>query len=427
MAESTLIILSKPPAAGRWIPPLGLIAGQLAHGISWPLLAWIAVSEGAGSTSWLELGWLHLVALGWVTLTALSILIHVIPAFTDAVWRFEKTARRSLAIYAAGVAVLVAAFCTGSAAALPWAGALIGLGLLGYLVPAGATLAGALHNEKAEAAIARALLVTLGVLALTAALGVAFTWALAGRAPGAMLRFAPVHAELGLFAWLTILLIGVSVKTIGPIAGNRSRVKWRHVAAAGSIFAGTLLLASGSASLATALSWCGVATIAFGTVLYIVDIAVVLRRATVPHRVPQAFIAAALVWLGIALVLGIGTLAGLPCARAFVYVVLVGWIGQMVNAHMHHIGVRLLITAFRGDEDETRPGEVLRAPLSWTAFVLFQLAVAAGALAAVNASSPLLIGAASAGGIAWLATIANAASAVRRLRPGAARSQPRTA
>jgi hypothetical protein len=399
-----------------------LIFGQLAHGASWPLLVLVALHERAGAR-WLEFGWLHLVALGWVTLTALSILIHVIPAFTDAEWRVEKIARGSLSAYALGVLLLVTGFCVSAQQLLPWAGALIWLGLLGYIVPAGCTLAAALQLGKTEAAVARSLGVTLAFLFLTATLGVSFTAVLAGHAPGTILSFAPAHAEFGILGWLTILLFGVSVKTIGPISGSRSRVKWRHIASAACVFVGTLLLAAGSMPSVPGLLWAGVAALACGVVLYTIDMGVVLSRATVAHRAPQAFILAALTWLVVGLVLFVGALCGFAVAKACAYVVLMGWIGQMVNAHMHHIGVRVLITAFRGDEDETRPGDVLCAQLSWAAFVLFQVAIAGGAVALSTNSPGLLTCAAIAGGIAWLATVTNAAYAIKRLRPGAMRSQ----
>lgn len=47
----------------------------------------------------------------------------------------------------------------------------------------------------------------------------------------------------------------------------------------------------------------------------------------------------------------------------------------------NHIGIRLIAAMVRGDEDQTRPGELLVSPLSWASFVCFQAAVATGELA----------------------------------------------
>jgi hypothetical protein len=82
----------------RWIPPEGLIFGQLAHGASWILFLALAMRD---------LSVTGLPALGWVHLVALSILIHVIPAFTNVTWRWES-----------------------------WGGSLVALGLIGFTVPA---------------------------------------------------------------------------------------------------------------------------------------------------------------------------------------------------------------------------------------------------------------------------------------------------
>src|SRR5664279_3534262 len=117
-------------ALGRrhWIPPVALVAGQLAHGASWILLLVLALHRpftlGAPA-----LGWLHLIALGWLTMTALTILVHVIPGFTDATWRGERIARGALLVFEAAVIVLVFGFWSGATAVLPWAGTLIVLAL----------------------------------------------------------------------------------------------------------------------------------------------------------------------------------------------------------------------------------------------------------------------------------------------------------
>lgn len=401
---------------GRWIPPQGLVFGQLAHGASWIVLLVLAVS-GRIDAGLPALGWVHLVALGWLTMTALSVLIFVIPAFTDVVWRWEPLARASLAVYAAGVLILVAAFCTSTLSMLPWGGTIVALGLLGYAVPAALTLTAALRLGSIEAAIARALAETLTFLLCAAGLGVAFTWALNGRLPEAVPAIAaPIHAELGLIGWLTVLVMGVSARTAGPIAGERSRGPWRHITAVSAEALGVVVLAAGSASRSPAVLWSGVALIGLGVAVYVADLASVLLRASVRHRPPQAFLTAAALWLVAAFVLFVGALRGLPWWTTCAYVVLIGWIGQMVNGHLHHIGVRLIATAFRGDDDETRPEELLSPVLSWTAFALFQAALVLGVTGLLGGSPPLLACGAVAGLTGWAAMVANTACAARSAR-----------
>ncbi len=130
--------------------------------------------------------------------------------------------------------------------------------------------------------------------------------------------------------------------------------------------------------------------------------------------------AAAALWMLVTFILGVGALRGSPWGPAFVYVVLMGWLGQMVNAHLHHIGIRLLTTAYRGDEDETRPGELLSGALSWTTFVLFQAAVLTGAVALLVGHWAVLAVAALTGFLGWTAMTANTLYAARRAsRPSA--------
>jgi hypothetical protein len=300
-------------------------------------------------------------------------------------------------------------------AALPWAGTFVVLALAVFLVPAGTTLASAFGGEKSAAAIARALALTLGALFATALLGAALAWALAGHGWAALLVSGPpAHAALGIIAWLTVLVMGVSMRTVRPISGARSRRPWAHIAAGAAEIAGVLLFATGTLLHAGAIAWLGALTIILGALAYVADLADILGRATVAHRPPQAFLGAGIVWFVAGLTLSTGALLGQPWGAAAVYVLLVGWIGQMVNGHLHHIGIRLVATVVRGDDDETRPGELLVLPLSWTSFALFQIAVAGGALALVLDRPGLMAGSAAAGLCAWIAMLVNAANAARR-------------
>ena len=398
----------------HWIPPGGLVAGFLAHGLSWALLLGIA-ARGALAADLPALAWVHLVGLGWLTMIALSVLVHVVPSFTDVAWKGEGIARGSLVVYGAGVAALVAAFWTASVWALPWAGMVVGLGLLAYLGPATWTLLAALRGERVEAAIARALLLTLASLLVTAALGVALAWALAGRLPGGIIGAGPpAHAAFGIVGWLTVLVMGVSTRTLRPISGARTRFAWVHIAVGSAQLAALAALAGGFAFAAPPLVWTGAVLVSLGALFYAGDVADVLRRATVPHRPPQAFAGIAVLWLLVGLGLADATLANAPTGAAAIYVLLVGWTGQMVNAHLYHIGIRLIATMARGDDDETRPGELLAAPLSWSSFALFQAAVAAGAIALL-AGDARTMGAAALSGLAgWVTMAVNVATARRR-------------
>jgi hypothetical protein len=375
------------PKPRAWIPPAGLIAGHLAYGLSWLIVASTGLT-GALSLG-VELAWVHLVALGWITTIALAILIHVIPGFTAAKWIHENLGRAAIPVFAVGALLLSAAFGLNSASLLPIAGSVTTAALAVYLFAALQTLArpGA---EQQERAVAGALALTLVILGLTAALGYAFTLALSrGLFPG-VLRLAPAHAILGIVGWLTILATGVSTRTFRPIFGTKSRVVLAHVFVSGALAAGTVSAALAVALRSTVLLDFSFAAIAAGTLGYVADGLDIACRATIEHRPPQAFAIASLLWLVVALGLIAAARLGVPAVPIAIFVALAGWIGQLVNAHLHHIGIRVLATLVLGDDDETRPHELLDARLSWLTFASAQLAVLLGAAGLAAAHTGIL-------------------------------------
>jgi hypothetical protein len=129
------------------------------------------------------------------------------------------------------------------------------------------------------------------------------------------------------------------------------------------------------------------------------------------------FVIMADVWLVGCVALGAGVAAGKPWGAALTYLALAGWLGQMVNGHIFHIGVRLMITAVWGDEDETRPWTVVSRRPATVAWAFFQIAVAFGTLAlAVGQSGTPLAIAACCGIAGWLTMIATLALAYQRVK-----------
>jgi hypothetical protein len=397
----------------HWIPPLGLAFGQLSHGLSWTLALWIALHFGIAFISPAEIAWVHLVALGWLTVTALSILLHAIPAFVDVRWRYEGVARAALFAFATAVAVFVAAFLW-FPQSLFTAALTVGVTLTIYLTTAWSTLSPAFRSqERIDRAVARAFAITLLMLFVAMLLGVFSATLFSGGAPAFAARLPPAHASIALFGWVTLLIYGVSARTLRPITGNRSHRPMRHVIAGSATLVGALLLAAGSGAAITWLSWAGAGFIAIGAAAYVVDVAAVLSGSTVSYRPPQYFIAAGIVWLMVALAFGAGSLAGEPWQSAFAFVMLAGWAGQMVNGHIFHIGVRLIATIYRGDDDETRPSELLdsRGPLF--VFAVMQFAVAAIAIGLVSDNVIATATGAAIGLIGWLAMMSALANARR--------------
>jgi hypothetical protein len=184
------------------------------------------------------------------------------------------------------------------------------------------------------------------------------------------------HATLGTLGWLSLLIFGVSMRTLRPITGQATRMRWMHIVVGTFTLIGVPLLAAGLASRHAVLAWIGAALFTIAALGYAFDVFDILRRATNPHRAPQAFVTFSILWFLTALAIGGGALAGKPWDAAYILVLLLGWIGQMVIAHFHHIGIRLIATVYRGEDDETRPQDLLVSRLSWFTLAAFQIAIA---------------------------------------------------
>jgi hypothetical protein len=392
---------------GGWIPPLPLAIGAVCFGLSWIVLFSAGRADAFGA-SFPALGWVHLVALGWITTIALSVLQHVIPAFLDVDWRGRYVARWATLVFAAGALVLTFGFLTTQPGAVQIGGTLAFLALLAYALSCIAPLAAAMRVDATTRAIARAFSITLLLLLATGFLGAYFASVLAGHGPAnALLRLPQSHALLGIGGWLTLLIVGVSARTMGPIAGVRSRFKLLHVVSGSAIFIGVVIGAFSTAFGARPWTLAAFAFVALGIAAYAADIGDILARATVRHRPPQALMACAVAGAIGAVFLFGGAALGRPWGAAAVYAALIGWIGNAVLAHMHHIGVRVLLTQTRGEDDETRPGDVLFAPLSWTTTIAYEAAAVLGAFGIATGTAAFVQAAAVAGLAAFVSLAAN--------------------
>ena len=88
----------------------------------------------------------------------------------------------------------------------------------------------------------------------------------------------------------------------------------------------------------------------------------------------------------------------------------------MVIAHFHHIGVRLIATIYRGEDDETRPQELLEARLSWFTWGSFQIAIAIIAAGLLEDRLSTIARGSVFGIAAWIAMTANILAARARAK-----------
>jgi hypothetical protein len=397
----------------HWIPPAALLYAHAAHGFAWLLLIWAAWT--AGAHGYLGFAWIHTVVLGWVTMAALAILLHALPNFVDVEWRGQTVARWSLVAYAAGAALLIYGFL-GNTRVLGPAGDLLLAAIVVYLGTAFWTLAQALRGDRVQRAVARAFGGTFLFLLATAVIGYGLAGMLAGRGTLWAASLPSAHAALGTLGWLSLLIFGVSMRTLRPITGQATNRRWMHIVVGSFAVLGVPLLAAGLATQNMLLAWIGGALFMFAALGYAFDVFDILLRATNPHRPPQFFVACSVLWFLAALVLGGATLAGKPWQPAYIVALLMGWIGQMVVAHFHHIGIRLVATVYRGEDDETPPQELLDPRFSWLTLAAFQIGIAlvvAGLLE--NKLGPIARGGIF-GATGWIAMTVNVAVARARAK-----------
>ncbi len=397
-----------------WIPVLPLACGVISFGLSWIVLFAIAGDGAFGSLH--AFAWVHLVALAWITTIALAILLHAVPGFLDVEWSGlgANLARASTPVFALAALALACGFFCASLPLIEIAGTIAVVALIVYVVAIIKPLLIVMKRPGNIRAIARAFTITFTMLIATVLLGLSFAYALGGNAPPRLLLGLPgAHALLGLGGWLTLLVFGISARTLGPIAGSRSRYLALHIGSSSSVLVGTLLAAIGAAMGMGGLLIAGAALLLLGALAYAADITDVLRRATVSHRPPQLLMLFAAGWAVVAAALFMASVLGASLPAAAVYAALIGWIGSAVVAHLHHIGVRVVLTQTRGEDDETRPEAVLTAPLTWTTLALYEFAAIIGTVALAGDIATLLRIAAICGFAAFGTMLVNLARAAR--------------
>jgi hypothetical protein len=161
----------------------------------------------------------HVVAIGWLSLSMAGALLQFVPVLVARPLAFPRLALPALLLTGAGLAGLCAGFAsvTGALALpvelLPAAGLLLLAGFACLLLMLGATMA----QARPATLFSRFVLIGLASLAVTVLSGLIFTFILSGGldlAPAAaLLSGGPsFHAALGFGGWLSLTAFGVSYK-----------------------------------------------------------------------------------------------------------------------------------------------------------------------------------------------------------------------
>ncbi|MHB8543064.1 MAG: hypothetical protein ACYC9S_03540 [Leptospirales bacterium] len=360
-----------------WIPPFGILFGLGAFCLSWLLMiaGGVKTSPDTGVPLWIQLAWVHTLAIGFFTMTALSVLFHVMPAFTGTPWKNETLARKLLPILALGVAGIIGFFLSDFSSFWIWgfplaAGAIFLWGLLFF----SALVRGIVKRRAVRSPLAIFLL-PAAFLMLTVSLGLVMGIHLGFPPPPGWIvsRGIPVHLAMGLLGWLTILLWIVSSRTQQPILGVHSTHPARIQGAVGLMMAGLALYIPGQFFFSSILCSSGALIMVLASLVYLAESIVLLYRASSPHPVLWAWWATGVAGLFASLVAGILFLLAdfQEAPDLFVYLAMMAWIQPFLLGHLHQIGVRLLATIVRGPEDQTPPSRLLSDFHAWGFWSLY--------------------------------------------------------
>jgi len=295
----------------------------------------------------------HVVALGWLSLSVCGALTQFVPVLAGRPLYSEGAALPVLGLLATGLTALLAGFLALGGWLPPWL----------WLLPLGATLLVAgfgllaanlimtLWRARPLSAPARFVLAGLVSLGAAVALGASFAWGLAGYGGtplNALLRDGiPLHAIAGFGGWLTLTAMGVSYRLFGmfmlspDIDQRRSRATlYAGVVALGLAVAGGLVAIALQRWLDLVLALTGLAGMAT-VALYGRDVVAIYRnRKRRALELNTTMARYALGSLGGSIALGLAlALSGSFVAHvgAFVFLIAFGWLSGLVLAKLYKI------------------------------------------------------------------------------------------
>jgi hypothetical protein len=370
----------------------------------------------------------HIVCVGWLSMAMCGALFQFVPVLVAKPLFAERWALPAFGLLTAGLIALLAGFLALGGRLPPWL----------WLLPLGATLliagfglvatdlALTVWRARPPMGPAHFVLVGIGSLCATAALGSVFAWSLAGDGGAAFATIlkagVPLHAIAGLGGWLTLTAMGVSYRLLSmfmlspDVEGRRSRVTLLAGAATiGLLVAGGLLAIATETGLDVVLlptAALSLATIA----LYGRDIAGLYRNRNRRRlELNTRMAACGFVSLAAAALLATGLIVtGSFSAQvgAFAFLFAFGWLSGLVLAKLYKIVAFLTWLEIYGPAIGRVPTPrvqdlvVERRAAKWFAAYFISVWIATGAL---------LVGQPSAFRFAVLAMMVATAGIVRQL------------
>ena len=359
-----------------FISPTGFLAMHLFQGTAWILLILFAFRQGAVG-SLLFFAMVHAFGLGFLTLAALSVLVHVLPAAAD------LPVGKSLRDLGPNGGVILGALLFVGGWILPDLRVSLAGGVV-VLFSGGYFLARVIREIAAGWGRARPRgigLDLMAAMALTffvvgALLGILMLATLLHPAFGISLTLAPpAHALMMIGGWLALLVMSVFLRTSGPLLG-RSIMSEHSVKGWILVLSGILLALPGLLMPIPVLIFPAYALGVAGLFLYGRPLGRAIFGSHPINPYPILFLRSSLAWLIVGGFLLFASLGLFPLPLAGILMVfLVGVVGQFFLAHLYHLGPRLLSILRNGPGDLTPPVALLDKRRSLGTFLLYQAAI----------------------------------------------------
>jgi hypothetical protein len=330
----------------------------------------------------------HIVTLGWLTMTIMGASLQLVPVIVVAPLRAQALLRWQYPVFLCGVVGLASGFWWWQTWLLIVGGTLVVLAAAHYALILGVTFARATTRPLSV----RYLSASLCYLCLVVGLGLTLACNFVGNFLDATLtRLLLLHVTLGVVGWLSCTLIGVSYTLVRLFSlahthGDRlGKYIWFI------LNSGICGLAAGEMLAWSPLIWLGSGLLALAAGLFAIDFWRMLRErqrkkleATQYHSIAALFYFVLVILAGVTLLLtGRGTP---PLFTALGLGALIGWLGQSIVGYLYKI-VPFLIWSERygplvGKQKVPLMRDLIHERWTWISWWL------------LNLSLPVMIGAA---------------------------------
>jgi len=389
-----------------FISPTGFLSMHLFQGTGWILLTLVA-ARGEVMGSPLSFATIHAFGLGFMSLAALSVLVHVLPAAARIPVGERIGDRWPVAGVIIGTVFFVGGWILANLSISLIGGSIIFLSVLYFLSRVVKEMIQARERKDLQTK-------ALGIM-----VGGALVFFLFGISLGTYMLYSfvhpvqsrnystvpVVHAVSMIGGWLSLLVMAVFLRTSGPLLGRsilfpRGMISWALISCGIlSGLTGLLLHLPISIDIGFIVGISGI-------LLYVLSIMKILLRSHPVNPVPRWFLFSSCV----SLLLGTGLLLSFERYRqvsllSLLLIFLLGWLGQFLLAHLYHLGPRLLLILKNGPGDLTPPIALLDPKRSRTTFMLYQVGIGSSCISfwfQDNVPNEVRVGSAVIGFLAWL-------------------------